>query len=351
MNSAGSAVGPNGKVEIVSIIMPTYNRLAYLKEAVASVMEQTWTDWELVISDDGSTDGTREYLKSLTDPRIKVFLQPSHLGQFGQFNFLIERSSSSLIQILCDDDRFIDNTSLERVVRVWESLPQEVAFMRANHTLDANSKLSRFEKKILPLVVFPEQSDLLLGVFGCIPGNITNIFFRAPRVRELGLFRAEMFYAGDFELWARLGRVYPWAITQEKVAWMREHPGQVTATMNKYGEAVMQLRIVIESIFDHLVKQGYSARALRLMFTINYISRHRYIGVRRLLLQRDAAYLKVVWEKFDSANFSVSWWLRWPVFFLSAGGRLGRVALAKRLLRMKPKGRPAKPVIAAGSLS
>lgn len=331
--------------------MPTYNRLAYLKEAVDSVMEQTWTDWELVISDDGSTDGTREYLKSLTDPRVKVFLQPSHLGQFGQFNFLIERSSSSLIQILCDDDRFLDATSLERVIRVWESLPQEVAFMRANHTLDANSKLSRFEKDVLPLVVSPEQSDLFLGLFGCIPGSISNVLLRASRVREFGLFRAEMFYAGDFELWSRLGRVYPWAITQEKIAWLREHPGQVTATMNKYGEAVMQSRIVVESIFDHLVKQGYSARALRLMFTINYICQHRYTGVKRLLLHGDTAYLKVVREKFDSANFSVSWWLRWPVFFLSAAGKLGRVTLAKRILRMKPKGQTTKPVVPAESLS
>lgn len=346
-----STIGPNGKVEKVSIVMPTYNRLAYLKEALASVMEQTWTDWELVISDDGSTDGTREYLKSLTDPRIKVFLQPSHLGQFGQFNFLVEHAQYPLIQILSDDDHFSDETSLARVIRVWESLPVEVAFLRTNHAMDAKSGLTRYERKALPAVVLPQQSDLFLGLFGCIPGNITNLFFRAERVREVGLFRADMFYAGDFELWSRLGRLYPWAISQEVVAWAREHSGQVTATMNTRGEAVMQLRIVVESLFDHLMQQGYPAFTLRVYFTLNYICQHRYTGLRRLVLNRDPGYLKMVQEKFDAANFSVSWWLRWPVFFLSAAGKLGRVALAKHILRMKPKGRPTNPALAAESHS
>lgn len=346
-----STVGPNGKVEKVSIVMPTYNRLAYLKEALASVMEQTWTDWELVISDDGSTDGTREYLKSLTDPRIKVFLQPSHLGQFGQFNFLIEKSSSSLVQILCDDDRLFGERSLERLILAWENLPRETGFLRVNHVLDANSSLSRYEKHALPSLISEDKSDLFFGLFGCIAGSITNMSFRKHCAIQAGMFRTDMHIAGDFDFWTRMGRLFPLALCQEEIVWVRMHAGQVFATENNRGEAIAQMRKVVEEIFRNLVQQGYSARTLRLFFTLNYICQHRYTGLRRLVLNRDPRYLKMVQEKFDAANFSVSWWLRWPVFFLSAAGKLGRVALAKHILKMKPKGRPTNPALAAESHS
>jgi len=63
----------------VSIIMPTFNRLQYLRPAVESVFRQTLTDWELIIADDGSGADTRAYLRSLEDPRVKV-IWLSHTG-------------------------------------------------------------------------------------------------------------------------------------------------------------------------------------------------------------------------------------------------------------------------------
>lgn len=59
----------------VSIITPAYNAARYLPQAVASVLEQSFQDWELIIINDGSTDATRDYLDTLTDPRIRVIHQ------------------------------------------------------------------------------------------------------------------------------------------------------------------------------------------------------------------------------------------------------------------------------------
>jgi glycosyltransferase involved in cell wall biosynthesis len=71
----------------LSIVMPTYNRLEFLKQFIDFVLSQTRQNWELVIGDDVSKDGTREYLSTVTDLRIKVRLQPSNHGQFGNLKF------------------------------------------------------------------------------------------------------------------------------------------------------------------------------------------------------------------------------------------------------------------------
>jgi glycosyltransferase involved in cell wall biosynthesis len=63
----------------VSVILPTYNRLAFLREAVESVFDQTYHDWELIVADDGSTDGTRDYLATLNHGRVRV-LSLAHTG-------------------------------------------------------------------------------------------------------------------------------------------------------------------------------------------------------------------------------------------------------------------------------
>mgnify|MGYP000063559085 CR=1 FL=1 len=56
----------------VSVIMPTYNRADSLRRSIDSVIAQQWADWELVVVDDGSTDGTRALLDQVRDPRVRV---------------------------------------------------------------------------------------------------------------------------------------------------------------------------------------------------------------------------------------------------------------------------------------
>lgn len=88
----------------VSIILPTYDRLAYLQETVASVLAQTFSRWELIVSDDGSTDVSVSWLESLADPRITVLSAP-HTGNRSRVrNRAVAHAGASWLAFIDSDD-------------------------------------------------------------------------------------------------------------------------------------------------------------------------------------------------------------------------------------------------------
>lgn len=316
----------------ITIVMPTYNGIKFLEQAVNSVLAQNHREWELIISDDNSTDETRGFLSKLKDTRIRIHFQPRNFGIFGNLNFLFSQADGEIIQILCQDDYFVDASSLERLSAQWSMLPQDVAFLRCNHLLDSSSRHALFEGKVLPPIVNPEDSDLLFFIFGCIPGNLSNVSVRTGIVEHAGWFRTDLPYAGDFEFWSRLGRSHRWALSKVNVTKIRSHAEQASKSLNARGELLSQIRQVLEPLYENLTRKGHSATLLRLEATINYVSQHRDIGVKAVIKRKGSTYLRKVSREFDSSTFSVDPFWGWLTYFVSMGGRLFANSVAKRLL-------------------
>lgn len=312
--------------------MPCYNGLKYIKQAIESVLEQTHTDWELLISDDGSNDGTREYLATLTDIRIKIFYQDKNLGIFGNLNFLFAQASAEISQFLCQDDYFANTQALASVVTTWQKLPQNIAYMRTSHGIDSKkSNLAQFEMQVLPSIVTPESSNFYFYVFGNIPGNLSNLSLRTSTVKKHGWFRLDLPYAGDFEFWSRVGATESWAISPQHIVHVRSHSEQASVTLNKKGELLAQLRTVVEGLYQSLVKQGYSPFKLKLMASANYITLHRDAGVKAFVLSGNKNYLALVHQHFDQSLFALNYIALWSIYFATLGGRFFRVETAKIL--------------------
>jgi glycosyltransferase involved in cell wall biosynthesis len=317
----------------ISIVMPTYNGLKYIKEAIDSVLAQNFTDWELIISDDGSKDGTRDYLKGLTDPRIKAHLQRQNLGIFGNLNFLFKEAQAELTQILCQDDYLLDPDALGRVVGEWAKQAPDIAFMRLNHGADSlKSDLAQFERQVLPAVVTPEFSDLYFYIFGCIPGNLSNVTLRTRTVADHGWFSTSLPYAGDFEFWSRVGHRAKWGVSTTRAVHVRQHQEQASVTLNKQGELLPQLTTVLTGLYQNLIAQGHSPAKLRKLATISYIAQHRYAGVRLWMRGGGAKYIALVDQVFGRAVFSLPFVASWGAFFMSLGGKVGRIGAAQLLL-------------------
>ncbi|MCB0543765.1 MAG: glycosyltransferase family 2 protein, partial [Saprospiraceae bacterium] len=91
--------------ELVSCVVPTYNRAAFLKDAIESTLAQDYPNWELIIVDDQSADNTAEVAKAYAekDPRIRYFLNPQK-GVSSARNYGIEMAKGQYIAFLDDDD-------------------------------------------------------------------------------------------------------------------------------------------------------------------------------------------------------------------------------------------------------
>jgi len=117
----------------ISVLIPTYNRGDYLEEAIESVLEQDYENFKLIVSDNGSTDGTEERVKKyLADPRVRYFRNEKNLGSGPNYRRLLyEYATGKLGHFLTDDDYFIDRQHLTKAVRLMQEQGVGVVFSGA----------------------------------------------------------------------------------------------------------------------------------------------------------------------------------------------------------------------------
>ena len=320
------------KAPSISIILPAYNGLPYIEECVNSVLSQSYQDWELLISDDGSKDGTREWLRGFHDRRIRVFEQEENLGIMGNLNFLFKQAQAPVTHILGQDDYFL-NDALSRIVEAWARQPADIGFIRFNWNdrCIGRKTLAPFILKAIPERVDPKDSDLYFFIFGCFVGNISNISVRTQLIECCGGFNQELPYAGDMDFWTRLARRFSLHLSAENVSYVRVHPGQASKYLNRKGELIHQLREILVDLHARLAGR-VPPRLFKLHATLTYDALQRDVGVKMLLLRRESTYLSRVnaAARDNPALFGIMGC--WIVFLLSLGGRVGRGLSARLML-------------------
>ncbi len=93
----------------ISIIIPTYNNQGTIKKTIHSVLNQSFTNFEIIVVDNGSTDGTKTIIKSIKDKRIKYFHRTKNYGAASARNYGARKAKSDLLNFLDSDDLFLDN--------------------------------------------------------------------------------------------------------------------------------------------------------------------------------------------------------------------------------------------------
>lgn len=185
---------------IVSVIIPTYNRFKLLQRAVASVLAQTYRNFELIIVDDGSTDGTRERYKS-EDLPIRYFWQ-ERCGVSAARNKGIKEANGELIALLDSDDVW-DREKLKVQVEYFRDHPdmmicqtQEIWIrngVRVNPRIKHRKPSGWIFKECLPLCVVSPSA----------------VMMRKELFNKVGLFDERLPICEDYDLWLRVALSFP----------------------------------------------------------------------------------------------------------------------------------------------
>jgi glycosyltransferase involved in cell wall biosynthesis len=236
----------------ISILTPVWNGLPYIKECIDSVFSQDYSDWELIISDNGSTDGTRDYLETLNDPRVQIFKQEKNLGIDGNLNFLLSKASFPIIYYLCADDYFYPG-ALKKVMDAWSHAAPETALIGFNwKEVLKHSELANFSYRVLPKQLDPLKASFAFFLFGNLPGNLSNVSARLDILKAAGGFDEWFRQAGDFEFWSRIAKDHPIVLSDTETSFVRRHAGVATKYMNSRGTQFAEHLAIYEPLINHL---------------------------------------------------------------------------------------------------
>jgi glycosyltransferase involved in cell wall biosynthesis len=207
------------RTPLVSVIIPTYNRRALVQEAIDSVLAQTFTDYELIVIDDGSTDGTGEQLARYGDGLTYVWRE--NQGESAARNHGITLSRGRYIAFLDSDDLWLPE-KLARQVPVLERSPDVGLVYCWTQRIDEkgrriNGQPLGFKSAERPLV-FAELYEHGLG-------SVSGVVMRRTVLDTLGGFDATIKYGEDGDLWLRGILVTRFAEVPEILVYTRVHPG------------------------------------------------------------------------------------------------------------------------------
>ena len=210
--------------ETISVVMPTYNTpVPILKEAVDSILSQTFRDFVFIIVDDGSTNESAEYLKSLTDPRIRLYRNEPNLGLTKSLNIGFEKAKGKYIARMDSDDVSLPER-LEKQFEWMEQHPDMTVcgtrfrnFGADDHVLNAEEQIPDMERyRIKTLFRYPGP---------CSP----TAFFNHALLLQNGLrFDEKLIYAQDYGLWADIGWCGRVGNLNEVLFNRRVHSAQIT---------------------------------------------------------------------------------------------------------------------------
>ena len=268
--------------EKISVVMPTYNtQISILKEAVDSILNQTFSDFEFIIIDDGSANDTYEYLKSIPDKRIKIIKNDTNIGITKSLNIGFRAARGKYIARMDSDDiAFPDR--FEKQYAFMESHPDvficgSKAIFFKNRALpdkkpaEQTKKQYTFIKKkdsrrkesteIVNCKVEDMESYRVRMIF-TNPGPLhPTAFFNHEKLIQYHIeYNEELVYAQDYDLWMRISSFGQICTLPEVLLYYRAHSGQISkAHREKQIECdQMTQRKLLEQLLDNVSEEDLS---------------------------------------------------------------------------------------------
>lgn len=204
---------------LVSIVMPAFNCVTYVGDAIQAILKQTFTDYEFIIINDGSTDGTKEQIATFLDKRIRFLDNPQNLGIVKTLNKGLSVASGKYILRTDADDVALENM-IESLFHFLETHPDHIV-------CGGNMRLIGGDK----LFTYPSRNEVLkIHTLNACPFSHSTVMIRKEAMDKYSLQYDETIKDGeDHGLWSALLPYGKFHNLEQVTLLYRESPTQVTA--------------------------------------------------------------------------------------------------------------------------
>lgn len=282
---------------VVSVVIPTYNRADLVQGAIRSVLAQTFADFELIVVDSGSTDGTAEVLGSFADERLRCERLALNRGASPARNRGLEVAGGEFIAFLDDDDEWLPQ-KLERQLSVMRRSSPEVGAVYTGY-----DKIDRSSGKLMARIR-PERKGWLFDDL-CVEnrvGTASTVLLRRECIARVGQFDEEIVFGEEYDLWIRIAKHFQFECIRDPLVRYFVHARNATsnypavirgleAQNRKYGawfgsnrKAYSERHLALGILYCYIgnVKKGREAFAKAIKLYPLDLRHHYYWGVSLL---------------------------------------------------------------------
>jgi glycosyltransferase involved in cell wall biosynthesis len=246
----------------IVILVPVYGRALLLEEALTSVLNQTESNWTLLIADDGSDAFTRQWLdgwitRHSPSHSISLLRRSANLGLFANLNDAIENCAADWMVLLCSDDR-LNRDALATLAELRHQWPAAELILstftsigpdgelRPPDSANHHDRLSRQTALIPPDRFVPALLEL-----GSLNGNLTGMAFRRELWRRAGRFHDHWRHAADWEWLIRAAEQGPLLLNRRPIAAVRTHDDQLSNANRISGHELPEIAAVVGQLRRH----------------------------------------------------------------------------------------------------
>lgn len=207
----------------VSIIMPSYNTADFILDSIQSVLNQTYSNWELIIIDDNSDDNTLELINKLNDPRIKKIINKTNKGAAYCRNVGISAAKGRWIAFLDSDDLW-DCTKLEKQIKFM--LDKKIYF-----SCTYSESIKENGDRTHEITTRPKRISKLLMYLYCWPGCLT-VMYDQHRIGKISI--KDIKKNNDYALWLKIVDMEPCFTLPQVLAQYRIRNGSISRDRKKF---------------------------------------------------------------------------------------------------------------------
>ncbi|MEO1669290.1 MAG: glycosyltransferase family A protein [Cyanobacteria bacterium J06631_2] len=200
----------------VSVVIAAYNLMAYLPETIANVLEQTFTDFEVIVVDDGSTDNTAQWVGQVADPRVRLISQ-ANMGLSGACNTGVANAKGEYVAFLDADDLW-EKTKLAQQVKILDQQPEiSIVSTWVTYMNEAGESTGRIVQPTAEGYIWRQMIEVNQIECGSV------IMIRRSCFDQVGLFDTNLkSFVQDWDMWLRLALQYQFKVIAQPLVYYRQ---------------------------------------------------------------------------------------------------------------------------------